>query len=119
MHSRTGNGPTLVPLHGPGEHKPRTLDRDTSTVGRARGCDLVLEASDVSTIHCVVFRGADGYHVRDCNSRTGTRINGNATRGSPLLHDGDILQVGPFSFELKLAGITMMESEANPAQVLR
>jgi FHA domain len=119
MHSRTGNGPTLVPLHGPGEHKPRTLDRDTSTVGRARGCDLVLEASDVSTIHCVVFHSADGYHVRDCNSRTGTRINGNATRGSPLLHDGDILQVGPFSFELKLAGVTMMESAANPAQVLR
>jgi FHA domain len=118
MHSRTGNGPTLVPLHGPGERKPRTLDRDIATVGRARGCDLVLEASDISTIHCVVFRTADGYHVRDCNSRTGTRINGNAARGSPLLHDGDILQVGPFSFELKIADITAMGG-ANPMQVLR
>jgi chromosome segregation ATPase len=75
-----------------------------TTVGRARGCDLVLEASDVSTIHCVVFRTSDGYHVRDCNSRTGTRINGNGLRGSPLLRDGDILHVGPFSFELQIAG---------------
>ena len=77
MPSRTAIGPTLVPLHGPGEHKPRTLDRDVATVGRARGCDVILDASDVSTIHCVLFRAGDGYHLRDCNSRTGTRVNGN------------------------------------------
>jgi hypothetical protein len=103
MLSRPNLGPTLVPLHGPGERRPRPLEREVTTVGRARGCDLVLEASDVSTIHCVVFQAADGFHVRDCNSRTGTRINGNALRGSPLLRDGDILHVGPFSFELQIA----------------
>jgi hypothetical protein len=117
MLSRPNLGPTLVPLHGPGERRPRPLEREVTTVGRARGCDLVLEASDVSTIHCVVFQAADGFHVRDCNSRTGTRINGNTLRGSPLLRDGDILHVGPFSFELQIAAGLPEPFPPNPDQV--
>jgi len=95
-----GNVPLLVPTHGPGDRRPRPLDRDVSTIGRARGCDLRLESSDVSTLHCIVFRSGAVFHVRDCNSRAGTRVNGEAIRGDRPLRDGDILLVGPFSFEL-------------------
>src|SRR4051794_21299069 len=93
--------PALVPLHGNSDKKPRPLDRDTTTVGRARGCDLCLDANDVSTIHCVIYRTPEGYRVRDCHSRTGTRINGEAMRSSPL-QDGDVLNIGPFSFEVRV-----------------
>jgi hypothetical protein len=92
----------LLPLHGPGDRRARRLDLNVSTLGRARGCELCLEASDVSTIHCIVFRSGTGYVVRDCNSRAGTRVNGDTIRGDRALLDGDILQVGPFSFELHL-----------------
>ena len=95
-----GNVPLLVPTHGPGDRRPRPLDRDVSTVGRARGCDLRLDASDVSTLHCIIFRSDGTFHVRDCNSRAGTRVNGESIRGDRPLRDGDILLVGPFSFEL-------------------
>jgi chromosome segregation ATPase len=96
------NVPLLVPTHGPGEHRLRVLDCDASTIGRARGCDLCLQASDVSTLHCILYRGARGYFIRDCHSRTGTRVNGEVVREPTQLVEGDILQVGPFSFEVHL-----------------
>ena len=106
MQSRPGSvsseSPLLIPLHGSSERRPRQLDHVVATIGRARGCDLCLDASDVSTIHCLLYRSADGYRVRDCNSRTGVHVNGNNVAGSFLLHDGDVLNIGPFSFEVKL-----------------
>ena len=99
--AKSARVPTLVPLHGNFEKKPRPLDRDVSLIGRARGCDLCLDASDVSTLHCVVFRTRLGYRIRDCNSRTGTRVNGEAVQSSAL-NDGDVLNIGPFSFEVKV-----------------
>jgi chromosome segregation ATPase len=95
------NVPVLMPLHGNADRRPRPLDRAVTTLGRARGCDLCLEATDVSTLHCLLFRTADGFRIRDCNSRTGTRVNGTLVQISAL-HDGDVLHIGPFSFELKL-----------------
>jgi chromosome segregation ATPase len=93
--------PALVLLYGTAGKKHRMLDRDVLLIGRARGCDLGLEAPDISSVHCVITRGAAGISVRDCQSRAGTKLNGNAVRESPL-HDGDLLQIGPFSFRVHL-----------------
>ncbi len=98
----SGKVAQLIPRHGPGDRRPRPLDQAVTTLGRARGCDLCLDASDVSTIHCIVYRSGTVYLVRDCDSRAGTRINGDAIRGDQPLHDGDLLLVGPFSFELHM-----------------
>src|SRR5207248_1429179 len=93
--------------------------RDVSTIGRARGCDLRLDASDVSTVHCIIFRSDSVFHVRDCNSRAGTRLNGETVRGDRPLHDGDILMVGPFSFELYVPPSLAPRDQAlpDPAQL--
>ncbi|MBI3408100.1 MAG: FHA domain-containing protein [Planctomycetes bacterium] len=93
--------PTLVPMHGGLDKKPRFLDRDVITVGRARGCDIGLDAADVSTLHCVVYRARDGMRLRDCGSRTGTRLNGVPVKNN-LLCDGDVVQMGPFSFVVQI-----------------
>jgi chromosome segregation ATPase len=105
--------PALVLLFGNTNKKCRLLDRDVILVGRARGCDLGLEAPDISSIHCIVTRGASGFAVRDCQSRAGTKVNGNAVREAPL-RDGDLLQVGPFSFRVHLpAGCQMAVNRAS------
>lgn len=93
--------PALVPLFGGLDKKPRPLDKDVITIGQARGCDIGLVAPDVSALHCVLYRTPEGFRIRDCGSRTGTRLNGEAARQN-LLADGDVLQVGPFSFTVKL-----------------
>jgi pSer/pThr/pTyr-binding forkhead associated (FHA) protein len=93
--------PALVPMHGNHEKRPRLFDRDVATIGRARGTDICLDAAEISTLHCVIYRTALGLRIRDCGSRTGTRVNGANVKNQPL-QDGDILQLGPFSFEVKI-----------------
>jgi chromosome segregation ATPase len=95
------NQPALIPIAGHCDRKPRPLDRDVTTIGRARGSDLCLEANEISTLHCVIYRSAEGYRIRDCNSRWGTKINGESVK-TALLHDGAIVNLGPFSFEFRL-----------------
>jgi pSer/pThr/pTyr-binding forkhead associated (FHA) protein len=99
----TASPAALVLLYGmPGvTYRVRPLDRDAILVGRSRGCDLLLEAPDVSSLHCVITRGAGGYAIRDCGSRAGTRLNGEAVEEAGL-HDGDLVQIGPFSFRVQL-----------------
>lgn len=93
--------PRLLPLFGGIDKKPRFLDKDVMAVGRARGCDITLDANEVSAIHCLFYRAVSGFRVRDSGSRTGTRLNGSAVKNSAMA-DGDVLQIGPFSFEVKL-----------------
>jgi pSer/pThr/pTyr-binding forkhead associated (FHA) protein len=109
--------PALVLLFGNTSKKHRLLDRDAIVVGRARGCDLGLEAPDVSSVHCVITRGPGGYHLRDCQSRAGTKFNGNAVREATL-RDGDLLQIGPFSFRVHLpAGCIVGASVPNASRL--
>jgi pSer/pThr/pTyr-binding forkhead associated (FHA) protein len=93
--------PALVSIYGGVDKKHWPLKRDVATLGRTKGCDIVLEAPDVSGLHCLVWAFQGGFQVRDCNSRAGTQLNGDRITEATL-QDGDILQVGPFSFRLVL-----------------
>ncbi len=93
--------PALIVTYGSTGKRHRALNRPALVLGKARGCDIGLVAPDVSNLHCVIARTPDGFQVRDCASRTGTRLNGRAVTEA-LLHDGDVLQVGPFSFRVYL-----------------
>ncbi len=95
------NAPALILVAGNADRKPRSLDRDVTTIGRARGSDLCLEANEISTLHCIIYRTAEGYRIRDCNSRSGTRVNGDSVK-TGMLHDSDIVNIGLFSFEFRV-----------------
>lgn len=112
--------PALIPIAGNFDRKPRTLERDVTTIGRARGSDLCLEANEISTLHCIIYRGPDGFRIRDCNSRCGTRVNG-ANIKSGKLNDCDIVNLGPFSFEFRLPAALFPAdtAKADPARVER
>lgn len=106
--------PRLALLYGSLEKRTWTLARDAITIGRARGCDIPLEAPDVSSLHCLVWRHQGGLSVRDCGSRAGTHLNGDRIVEATL-HDRDILQIGPFSFMIsvpvaKTAGSSVLEA---------
>ncbi len=97
-----GSQPALLPLHGIQDKKPRYLDRDSIIVGRAKGCDIGLDAPDISNLHCVISRTQEGYRIRDCGSRSGTKVNGECVKSTTLLQDGDVLQLGLFSFTVQV-----------------
>lgn len=93
--------PALIVKHGNTAKKHIALRRSGMTLGRARGCDIQLDAPDVSALQCVITRGAAGVFVRDCGSRHGTKVNGEKIEEAPL-HNTDIIQIGTFSFEVFL-----------------
>jgi chromosome segregation ATPase len=94
--------PALIVTYGNTTRKHRPLDRDLLVLGRSTCCDFGLVSPEVAPIHCVIVRAAGGgWRVRDCTGRSGTRLNGKAVHEEALT-DGDILQVGTFSFQLNL-----------------
>ena len=114
--SRLPEYPALLPIFGGMEKKPRILDREVITLGRARGSDFCLDGNEVSALHCILFRASDGYRVRDCGSRTGTRVNGQSTKNATLVN-GDVLQIGPFSFEVRIPKSMKFDAPGDPISV--
>jgi pSer/pThr/pTyr-binding forkhead associated (FHA) protein len=108
--------PTLIVTYGNTTRKHRQLDRDVLIIGQNRSCDIGLVSPEVAPIHCLLSRGPDGWRIRDCGSRCGTRVNGKAIQDSPL-HDGDAIQIGPFSFQAHLPGGAASNGQATPVAV--
>ncbi|EIC23489.1 FHA domain-containing protein [Thiorhodovibrio frisius] len=68
-------------------------------IGRISGNDLVIPDLAISKKHALIEIRAQGYFMRDCGSKNGTRLN-----GEPLgeqfkeLHDGWLLAFGRYEF---------------------
>ncbi|MBI1917104.1 MAG: FHA domain-containing protein [Planctomycetes bacterium] len=93
--------PALVITYGNAARKVRPLDADLLVMGRSPVCDIHLVSPDVAPVHCVLVRRSSGWLLRDCSGRPGTRVNGRAVQETEL-EDGDVIQVGAFSFEARL-----------------
>jgi pSer/pThr/pTyr-binding forkhead associated (FHA) protein len=113
---------TLTITEGSLQGKGFTVeDRGRYIVGRAEDCDIVLsggmDALGVSRHHCVLALDPPTLRVRDLGSRNGTFVNGvcigrrqcsepgdSELDGNAefLLHDGDELRVGCFTFEVRI-----------------
>jgi hypothetical protein len=108
--------PALVVTYGNANRKVRPLDTDLLLLGRSPACDVHLVSPDVAPVHCVLVRRLSGWLLRDCSGRPGTRVNGRSVQETEL-EDGDVIQVGAFSFEVRLPGGPAAKA-ALPAPVL-
>ncbi len=87
------------------------LDGGPLTVGRNFTNLLVIEEPMASRFHCVIEKMADGFVVRDLDSRNGTKVNGKLIKGSRLVN-GDVISIG--KTEMKL--ILQTEAPKRPAK---
>ena len=78
------------------------IDKDKFLIGRADDCNLRPHSDAISRRHCVIINSAKGVGVRDLKSRNGTVVNGKKITGDKRLRNGDLLEVGPLSFEVVL-----------------
>jgi serine/threonine-protein kinase len=79
------------------------LAKETTVIGRADECDLVLRRPDVSRRHCRIVRLADQVIVEDLGSSQGTRINSVAVlRG--VVKYGDRVEVAGQVFQVLVGG---------------
>ena len=107
--------PTLIVKSGNSARKYRPIEKEVLVLGRAPGCDLRLEAPEVTPVHCLIVRVGDGWRVRDCTGRGGTRLNGQSVQDEAVA-DEDVLQIGSFSFVFHLpAGRPRLTSLGAPA----
>ncbi len=93
--------PALVVTYGNTTQRHRPLEKDLIILGRARNCDIALVSPEVAAVHCIIARVGNEWQLRDCTGRGGTRLNGSPVN-DVVLTDSDVLQVGTFSFEVKL-----------------
>jgi pSer/pThr/pTyr-binding forkhead associated (FHA) protein len=64
----------LVPLKG---GRPISISRDVTLVGRQKDlCDIVIERSSISKLHCLIVRTDGLLFIRDLGSTNGTKVNG-------------------------------------------
>ncbi len=92
----------LIVTYGNTTRKCRPLDRDLFLLGRSPMCDVALVSPEAAPVHCILQRTADGWRIRDCSGgRHATRLNGRAIT-EEALNDADVLQIGAFSFEVRL-----------------
>jgi hypothetical protein len=58
---------------------------------------VTLNADKVGDVHCVLAFGADGFHLRDLGSPSGTYVNGQPFTAGKVGPE-DLIAVGPFHF---------------------
>lgn len=84
--------PTLTFTDADGEHCV-SLDRDTTSIGRSPGQEIVLHDAHVSRQHALILRDGRNFTVIDQKSSYGTFVNGQRVQ-SAALRDADLLQFG-------------------------
>jgi pSer/pThr/pTyr-binding forkhead associated (FHA) protein len=95
------NQPALVVTYGHTSRKHRPLEGELILLGRLPSCDIHLVSPDVAPVHCVLARQGTVWRLRDCSGRPGTLVNGRLVQDA-LLEDGDVVQIGTFSFAAHL-----------------
>ena len=64
-------------------------------IGRSSTCQVVVDATPVSSLHCELTLTEEGYTVADAGSRNGTKVNGAGIDTVPvLLRNGDLILLG-------------------------
>jgi transcriptional regulator with PAS, ATPase and Fis domain len=93
-----GRGEVLLVV-GNGHLIVHVIAGDEVVIGRAEGCDLVLDHRALSRRHAVLRR-RPSLSIQDLGSTNGVRIARSVVRGGePIpLERGDSFRIGPFSF---------------------
>jgi phosphoserine phosphatase RsbU/P len=74
-------------------HHSIHLDRESTSIGRSQGQDVMLSDPSVSRQHAVILREGDRYTIVDRNSTHGTFVN-SVRVGRSVLQFNDVLQIG-------------------------
>lgn len=82
--------------------RPIVLTKDVTVVGRKRGtCDVYIDRSSVSKLHCVIVKTDGLLFIRDLGSTNGTKVNGQRVVRGALL-PGDELAFANARFRVHL-----------------
>jgi hypothetical protein len=90
--SKEPAGQLIIKVGGEAEKRIH-LNGSNLLIGRDRLCDICVEDVQVSRLHGLFARGADGMHYVDLGSTNGSAVNGESTRRI-VLGNKDVIAVG-------------------------
>ncbi len=97
--------PVLAVTRGPGLGKVFALARETTTsLGRARANDIVLEDVAVSSQHCRIRMEQGRFVLHDLKSTNGTLVNDQKVNRHTL-SEGDVIKIGETSLQFRLESL--------------
>ncbi|WP_372368172.1 FHA domain-containing protein [Candidatus Uabimicrobium sp. HlEnr_7] len=79
-----------------------TIKNDTVVIGRLRGCHLVVNDDKVSQSHCLIQVQNNDLSIIDMGSSFGTLVNENQLQGIQTLQNGDNVNLGDSTLNLKI-----------------
>ncbi len=85
---------------GPDKGRIIELDANRMTIGRTEENDIVIASDGISRTHAFLGQTAEGWFIRDNQSKNGIQVNGKKV-GESWLADGDVVQVGSFIFKFR------------------
>ena len=89
----------LIPVKG---GPPITLSKPITLVGRSvRLCDLALNHTSISKLHCILVKTDGLIYMRDLGSTNGTRVNGQRVLRGALL-PGDTISFAGAAYKVHL-----------------
>lgn len=97
--------PTLtLSVQGPSGPTTHSVAQGRAIIGRATDSTIPLPHDQVSRHHAEIVFDASGCCISDLGSTNGTFLNGTrlAQQRAEPLHDGDVIQVGPFTLSIAL-----------------
>lgn len=101
----------LISLDG---DRPIVLSKDVTVVGRKRGiCDVFIDRSSVSKLHCVIVKTDGLLFIRDLGSTNGTKVNGQRVVRGALL-PGDELAFANARFRVHLGPAESNDDDRRP-----
>lgn len=102
----------LVVKRGSGAGHRFSVENEV-TIGRAQGCDVVLDDKEVSRRHAVVrVRGAAA-EVEDLGSTNGTFVNDQEIEGATGIGPGDVIRLGKTRLEIETDELAADPSESD------
>jgi type II secretory pathway predicted ATPase ExeA len=104
-------GQLIVKIEGESEKRIH-LNGSNLLIGRDRLCDICVEDVQVSRLHGLFARSADGLHYVDLGSTNGSAINGESTRRM-VLGNNDVIAVG----DVKIIYSEKAADEADPVDL--
>ena len=97
--SRAGRGAWVLEIQG----RRVELREGETTLGRSRGCGVVVKDPAVSRGHALVWVRGDRVTVQDLRSSNGTYLNGERVEAETPMAEGDRLTVGETQAFLRFA----------------
>ena len=90
-----------------------------STIGRGRGCTIMLPQALVSRQHCEIFESSGQLMVRDLGSLNGTFVNNQKIAEPSPVNSEELLTIGTVTFRVVYEGAGASSPPAGPGPVMK